>query len=500
MSVRRTVKHCTVLCVLLTVATLGKDAVYKNEESTTLFSDFSRSTTDATDGDDERNCTPAAIEQFPPPLLDAKTRAEGGICIHIIVALYMFVALSIICEEYFVPSLERICDVLVMKPDVAGATFMAAGSSAPELATAVIAVFVAKDDIGLGAVIGSAVFNIMFVIGLCALFSGMIIYLSWWPLFRDCFFYLLSIAALLLVIADEQVRWYESVLLLSLYIVYCVVMYFNTRLENWVKSLHLPCFPSDAVQERAHLVTYNKMDDNEAEAENGSTGSTGIKTPEDSSAKLEDDGSVLEIPYGARKKILWLLVLPLNFTFYITVPDCRKPRWRKWFIITFTMSLVWLSLFSYVMVWMITIIGFTLTIPDTVMGLTFLAAGVSVPDAISSLLVAKDGFGDMAVSNAVGSNVFDILICLGIPWFLQTVVIQPNSSVPVISKGLVYSTISLLSTVLFLLLSVRINGWKLDVKLGVALMIWYVLFMVVAALYELNVFGYFNPPMCPSYY
>lgn len=68
------------------------------------------------------------------------------------------------------------------------------------------------------------------------------------------------------------------------------------------------------------------------------------------------------------------------------------------------------------MVWMITIIGFTLGIPDTVMGLTFVAAGVSVPDALSSIAVIKEGYGDMAVSNAVGSNVFDILVCLGLPW------------------------------------------------------------------------------------
>lgn len=85
---------------------------------------------------------------------------------------------------------------------------------------------------------------------------------------------------------------------------------------------------------------------------------------------------------------------------------------------------------------MITIIGATLGIPDTVMGLTFVAAGVSVPDALSSIAVIKEGYGDMAVSNAVGSNVFDILICLGLPWFIQTAIIMPGSHVNVISKGL----------------------------------------------------------------
>ena len=38
----------------------------------------------------------------------------------------------------------------------------------------------------------------------------------------------------------------------------------------------------------------------------------------------------------------------------------------------------------------------------------------------------------MAVSNAIGSNVFDILVCLGIPWFIQTAIVKPGSTVKVI--------------------------------------------------------------------
>lgn len=88
---------------------------------------------------------------------------------------------------------------------MAGATFMAAGSSAPELATVVIGVFFAKDDIGISGVIGSAVFNIMFVISVCALCSGTVCQLNWWPLVRDCFFYCVSILVMLLVIVNDVI-------------------------------------------------------------------------------------------------------------------------------------------------------------------------------------------------------------------------------------------------------------------------------------------------------
>lgn len=114
--------------------------------------------------------------------------------------------------------------------------------------------------------------------------------------------------------------------------------------------------------------------------------------------------------------INWHIVFPIHYMCRLTMVDVKQEKYKNWYPITFLISMVWISFYSYFMVWMITIIGYTLGIPDTVMGLTFVAAGVSVPDALSSIAVIKEGYGDMAVSNAVGSNVFDILICLGLPW------------------------------------------------------------------------------------
>ena len=90
-----------------------------------------------------------------------------------------------------------------------------------------------------------------------------------------------------------------------------------------------------------------------------------------------------------------------------------KTTFSHRFVLSFLISVTWICVYSYVMVWMITVVGFTFGIPDTVMGLTFIAAGVSVPDCLSGVAVVKEGHGDMAISNAIGSNVFDILMCLG---------------------------------------------------------------------------------------
>ena len=86
-------------------------------------------------------------------------------------------------------------------------------------------------------------------------------------------------------------------------------------------------------------------------------------------------------------KQLCVIILSSFFLF----SDCRDERWSRFFVATFICAIAWISLYSYVMVWMITVIGFTLGIPDTVMGLTFIAAGVSVPDALSGIAVVKEG-------------------------------------------------------------------------------------------------------------
>lgn len=55
-------------------------------------------------------------------------------------------------------------------------------------------------------------------------------------------------------------------------------------------------------------------------------------------------------------------------------------------------------------------VGETFWVTEEIMGLTILAAGTSIPDLITSVIVARKGLGDMAVSSSVGSNIFDITV------------------------------------------------------------------------------------------
>ncbi len=95
------------------------------------------------------------ISQFPPDLFTIDQRQHGAVALHLIGLIYMFAALAIVCDEFFVPSLGVLTEQLAISDDVAGATFMAAGGSAPEFFTSVFGVFVTKNNVGIGTIVGN---------------------------------------------------------------------------------------------------------------------------------------------------------------------------------------------------------------------------------------------------------------------------------------------------------------------------------------------------------
>uniref|UniRef100_A0A1A8R4N0 Sodium/calcium exchanger membrane region domain-containing protein n=2 Tax=Nothobranchius TaxID=28779 RepID=A0A1A8R4N0_9TELE len=536
----------------------------------------------------------AAIHEFPEDIFTKEQRKHGAVLLHALCAIYMFYALAIICDDYFVPSLEKISENLQLSEDVAGATFMAAGSSAPELFTSLIGVFITKGDVGVGTIVGSAVFNILVIIGLSGIFAGQTVALTWWSLFRDSCYYILAVLALIVVIYDDRVCWWESLVLMTMYGIYIIIMKFNSQISVFVmrqvQSSRPCCRGSEGSQENktgeeaaacnTSMVLLNKGqshgEDNppvimvdellilnphklsfseaglrimitphfsprtrlsmagrmviserqrlirtskhqrDGDAASGSrkgsssnslkrTGSCGLENgggrprirdaesgnkpgveasrPEEEEDDEDQIFSPVRMPGSCCARVKWVITWPLGLLLYCTVPNCILPRWHRWFMVTFVASTLWIAVFSYLMVWMVTIISFTLDIPDYIMGITFLAAGTSVPDCMASLIVARQGMGDMAVSNSIGSNIFDILLGLGFPWALRTLVVDRGYDVHINNKGLVYSVVLLLASVFLTVMSVHLNHWKLDRRLGLGLIFLYAIFLLCSILF-----------------
>ncbi|XP_075387605.1 sodium/potassium/calcium exchanger 4 [Tenrec ecaudatus] len=545
-----------------------------------------------------KNCTLPAINEFPTDLFSNRERQHGAVLLHILGALYMFYALAIVCDDFFVPSLEKICERLHLSEDVAGATFMAAGSSTPELFASVIGVFITHGDVGVGTIVGSAVFNILCIIGVCGLFAGQVVRLTWWAVCRDSVYYTLSVIVLIAFIYDEEIVWWEGLVLIILYVFYILIMKYNVKMQafftikqktvangnpvsnelgdgNDYYDLHYddpsvpllgqvkekpqygktPVVMVDEVMSssppkfnfpeaglrimitnkfgpRTRLRMASRIIINERQRlinsangvngkplqngrhENIENGNVPVENAAESPQQDQEQQqpppqppppepepeptflSPFSMPKAKGDRAKWVFTWPLIFLLCITIPNCSKPSWEKFFMVTFVTATLWIAVFSYLMVWLVTVIGYTLGIPDVIMGITFLAAGTSVPDCMASLIVARQGLGDMAVSNTIGSNVFDILVGLGIPWGLQTMVIKYGSTVKINSRGLVYSVVLLLGSVALTVLGIHLNKWRLDRKLGIYVLVLYAIFLCFSIMIEFNVFTFVNLPMC----
>lgn len=341
----------------------------------------------------------------------------------VLVMAISFYLLARVCDDYFVGSLEKISKRLNMPSDVAGATLMAMGSSAPELFIALIAVFIAgggHENLGAGTIVGSALFNILVIIGASSLARTAV--LAWQPIVRDCLFYSVSILFLLYSFKDGAITLAESLVFILLYIIYVLAVFYWRRF-----------FP------------YPELDSAES----------------DSKDKKEN------LQAGKKSFSFFGFLNLLLSLFFRRI----KSYWSVFFL-----SIVLIAGLSWVLVESALNVAHFLNIPETIIALTILAFGTSVPDLISSLVVAKRGRGGMAISNAVGSNIFDILFGLGVPWAI-VLSINPGRVILVDTHNLTGSVILLFATVLATFFIFLTSKWKMGKKGGWILIACYLCYL-----------------------
>lgn len=340
-----------------------------------------------------------------------------------VIALSVYL-LSIITDEFFIVSLDQIAIRLKLPHNVAGASLMAMGSSAPELAIALLALFTAggaHSDMGIATIVGSAVFNILVITGISAIARPANV--SWRVIARDIVMYVIAVALLLATISDGVVTIPETVAYLATYVVYLFVLF---RWESFVPG-------------------------------------KGQEVVEIMEEELADEHTRTGIYYRITDAISRVIGFAMG--------DAKRSYVRAFFV-----SIVLISVLSYFLVESAVNFADAIHISPVIVALTILAAGTSVPDAFASIVVARQGRGDMAVANAVGSNIFDILVGLGLPWLLALVFL--GDTIVIDTEGLWTSGLVLLGTVILLFVFLTTNrklsrweGWIL-VAAYVVYVIW----------------------------
>lgn len=333
--------------------------------------------------------------------------------------LTAFYALAVLTEDYFVPAIDVVAKKLKLSSDASGATLLAMGSSAPEFFTSLIAVLglagAGHADVGAGTIVGSALFNVLVIVGAAALYK--VVELQWKPILRDLGFYTLTILLLLWAFWDGKIVLHEALVFVAVYVVYAVCA---TKWRSW---FHYSDVPAPPVSEKQHTHTINTL---------------------------------------------------FHRTIGFVIPDPRKKQ--RWYTVTFWLSIVAISGLSWILVQQVVVIADFFNVSATFLALTVLAAGTSVPDLIGSIVVARQGRGDMAVSNAVGSNIFDILFGLGTPWVIALSL--QHQAIKVGTENLAASAYLLFATVVATLVLLIVRRWKIGRKSGVLLIAMYVAYCV----------------------
>jgi len=357
------------------------------------------------------------------------------IIVYILVLLLSFVVLARIVDLFFIASLDKISSDLRLSSDAAGATLMAVGSSAPELFVALFSVLKPGEHqaIGIGSIVGSAIFNLLVIVGAAAVVRKA--QLSWEPLIRDLFFYALAVGLLVTFIWDGNFTLIEAVIFILVYVLYVVAVVYWRR---WL--------PYE------------------------DTGDEFIDEPIRKNKKARS--RLVALHYASREQITGLIDKILRLIF---------PKKERYYLV-FLVSVILIAAISYVLVEVAVDSAHILQIPEAIIALTVLAVGTSIPDLFSSIIVARQGRGDMAVSNAIGSNIFDILVGLGLP-FLIVMLMEGNT----VEAGgnIIRSVIILFGSLLLLIFLLLIRRWKVGKPTGIILIAVYVAY-VVYEIYQMN--------------
>ena len=167
-----------------------------------------------------------------------------GVFLEAVLFVYCFAGLAIVCDDHLVVSLETLCVRWEVREDIAGASFMAFGSAAPEIIVNAVSTVKAAGkhtpgqvmsdndkaeageatSLGVGAIIGSGIIAFSLIPGTCGIFAGQTLFLKRRPLLRDVTTYTTALTCLVYFIDDGEIKWGEATVLFCIYLAYLVVL------------------------------------------------------------------------------------------------------------------------------------------------------------------------------------------------------------------------------------------------------------------------------------
>ena len=250
--------------------------------------------------------------------------------------------------DKFVEGASALARKMGVSPLLVGLTIVAFGTSMPELAVSVTAALRGANEIAVGNVVGSNVFNLLVVAGLSAVICPLV--MDKMLLRRDWPLSIFAAVLLLAAIAPDHViaRWEGAVLL----VIFAVI------LSRQIKA---------ALNDRAQLAA----------------------------AEAEEAAEMTKSPV-----LIWVNIV---------------------------LGLACIVLGGQLAVNGATGIARMFGLSETLIGLTIVAIGTSLPELVTSIVAARKGQNEIAMGNVIGSNLFNILLILGVSAVITPIPVQATS-------------------------------------------------------------------------
>lgn len=337
-----------------------------------------------------------------------------------IIVLIVGLVLLVKGSDFFVKAAAAIATKLGVSEFVIGLTLVAVGTSIPELASSVAASLQQQSDIVIGNIVGSNIANIGLIIGLAA--AIVVIKTRAEMLRRDGYIMLFAALVLYLFIINGVISRVEAVIFLLLYLAYVLFLFKEKpkfKGEYGFKEFLTYFFKFGYVKTMIQSVSnHNKRRNNER--------APGKLPSREFKAGLKKEFVIIVLSGGA-------VIVGAN---YLVVEAVFMAEFFQ--------------------------------ISKTLIGISLVAVGTSLPELSVSLSAARQGYGDIAIANIIGSNIANIFLILGV-----SALVFPTA---IAKLTLLYIAPFMIVMTVLLLIFMKTN-WELSRREGVTFLILYTLFM-----------------------
>ncbi|WP_440952198.1 calcium/sodium antiporter [Methanococcoides sp. FTZ1] len=333
-------------------------------------------------------------------------------------------------SDFFVSSASSIAKKFGVSEFIIGLTLVAVGTSIPELASSITASLSESSGIVIGNVVGSNIANIALIVGCAAIIS--VVKTESDMLKRDGYIMVFASSLFLLLAFDLQISRIEAVVLVLFYVAY-VFFLFEDKSKFEGKSYF---------REFIHyFVKFKYVGSMNQRVRNGIN--------DYNSAKRKAVSNSDQSPEQEKKRELTGIYKDLVILFISGVAVIFG---AKYFVAE---AIFFAELFR---------------LPDTLIGVTLVAVGTSLPELMVTISAARRGYGNIAIGNVIGSNITNIFLVLGASALVFPLEITPMT---IMFTG---PFMIMISVVLLWFINTH---WEIRRIEGIALIVLYVLFLIL---------------------